>query len=1142
MASINEPTPTLHPLSEAPSNVRRRELRQERGAAERHQERIAARRKQDKVNRLLASEAQLDHLAHRHIDQQRAMRAIVSGLMTQQDTSKLDVVRTMVKQVTLARHRFEELRVDDHLIADAVDRIVLPSNFEAIADLLLRPLQFSPAEWESAFQQDGPGFLYLRSDQAPLFDTLPRYKEQYPADAWWAKAVEDQAAHEGSPQSLHIKYVGQQLSSEDVASRLVEDEIEASPARRNNWSRVQQQAPVNTPQQQTPLSTSRSISGLFTIWALRNVKPPATTPLDFRASEVSQEMERVWVAVAGLCALNSAPGGFHYPWDFGIYDGISERFIQAIRSRTGTALTHITNQDVLAKLRAEAHSFLVQLKEQPFRTVGQLISGNPLLEYMRISFSAPTQPASVVILKDVPREVLTASDERVTLFGQASGPGPALERHLWSAIDRVGQTQAAPPPFKLRFFWDFWWATLVHFLVSFHAAFLLRLMEIATPAVIRVESSKMANLFASGQIFDPTKLEDVDWEDLPMTGWLKHICGIYLYRLDNDKTDFTGVVILSLHPGAIKYDPLLARHKSRLLHLSMLLQRGAEILASAGCSPAAIREALVAQEEVQDEITRVKEQLREISDPIWDLRNRNPTSGSFTTGEEASAQASHRVQAAHIRHIKAAGQPWSEEREAQWQQYAKNAPEPGPHSRWTITAATSALPCPSSIRPFSEAHQNWMMSRKEGIDLVLAAGAHDADRQDPDKAQEDFDLDDYIKKRRMARAAVAIERKTVLSAVPYDNALKQLAAHDFADPIFSASCSRCGEGFLANKSTQHRCGPEDSATPIAQHQSVTRRMILTTTELMDLFGEPSLDEDWAEPYRLLSISDVLETSALWSAFADYAFKRWPGPLVALHGTVSSDSAPFLFAPKEQSTPAALEYEALLWAVTTLLEDVHGHEALESPRRLQPQKRTTLVAAMQHDHVDAVIRVRCGENELCDYDDFVSRVNSKGGPRQLQHRHTPPVEASAKGKDPVRQLQPKVERCIKTLFDLPVWMVRDLLLQEAVSRPAPQGQSILFYGISSERLAFIGVRPLQQAGTTTSTVSQPRKRGSTTNIVDSALARAFNQHGLVPFADLRRLQLLFDVDRPQLTQYIRNHRDRLLKLQKDLLDQAAKSQT
>ncbi|KAE8239392.1 hypothetical protein A4X13_0g8230 [Tilletia indica] len=464
----------------------------------------------------------------------------------------------------------------------------------------------------------------------------------------------------------------------------------------------------------------------------------------------------------------------------------------------------------------------------------------------------------------------------------------------------------------------------------------------------------------------------------------------------------------------------------------------------------------------------------------------------FTTGEEASAHASHRVQAAHIRHTKAAGQPWSEEREAQWQQYAKNAPEPGPHSRWTITAATSALPCPYSIRPFSEAQQNWMMSRKEGIDLVLAAGAHDADRQDPDKAQEDFDLDDYIKKRRMARAAVAIERKTVLSAVPYDNALKQLAAHDFADPIFSASCSRCGEGFLANKSTQHRCGPEDSATPIAQHQSVTRRMILTTTELMDLFGEPSLDEDWAEPYRLLSISDVLETSALWSAFADYAFKRWPGPLVALHETVSSDSAPFLFAPKEQSTPAALEYEALLWAVTTLLEDVHGHEALESPRRLQPQKRTTLVAAMQHDHVDAVIRVRCGENELCDYDDFVSRVNSKGGPRQLQHRHTPPVEASAKGKDPVRQLQPKVERCIKTLFDLPVWMVRDLLLQEPVSRPAPQGQSILFYGISSERLAFIGARPLQQAGTTTSTVSQPRKRRSTTYIVDSAANSAFSR--------------------------------------------------
>ncbi|KAE8217813.1 hypothetical protein CF319_g8181 [Tilletia indica] len=126
-------------------------------------------------------------------------------------------------------------------------------------------------------------------------------------------------------------------------------------------------------------------------------------------------------------------------------------------------------------------------------------------------------------------------------------------------------------------------------------------------------------------------------------------------------------------------------------------------------------------------------------------------------------------------------------------------------------------------------------------------------------------------------------------------------------------------------------------------------------------------------------------------------------------------------------------------------------------------------------------------QQCNYQDFVPRVTAKGGVRALQHDHTPSDQSNAKGKSPVRKLKTRVDYAIKTCFDLQVWMIQDLLLQEAVSRPASQGQSVLFYGIGKERLDFIGVRPLQESGTSTTPLPSSRTRRSASHFDDAAIA-------------------------------------------------------
>ncbi|CAD6888580.1 unnamed protein product [Tilletia caries] len=200
-------------------------------------------------------------------------------------------------------------------------------------------------------------------------------------------------------------------------------------------------------------------------------------------------------------------------------------------------------------------------------------------------------------------------------------------------------------------FWDLW-LFLRHVLLFQVVLFLSQLLVLVQPQVIRVQSSKVSNIFLNGHVFNVETIQGYEWVDLPVSRWLDKVCSIYI--LDEPSC----LLILALDPGSVKYDPLLSQHRNRLLYLTMLLQRGSELLIMRGKSPQEAREILISCDPFQEEVARVKKAFEIDQHAVWSLRNQ-----TALTNEEAVERSTRMktvAKDAHERHGKAIGQPWSE--------------------------------------------------------------------------------------------------------------------------------------------------------------------------------------------------------------------------------------------------------------------------------------------------------------------------------------------------------------------------------------------------------------------------------------------------------------------------------------------------
>ncbi|KAE8206808.1 hypothetical protein CF319_g9640 [Tilletia indica] len=115
------------------------------------------------------------------IERQRNLRDILTAAITHHDTSDLANVRELVSKVVTLRHKFDEVFVEPTIITVAVNRVFHAQNYDALLELVHRPLSFRPSAWPKAFFQNGKGFLYLREDQKPIITTLSTFGADAPA-------------------------------------------------------------------------------------------------------------------------------------------------------------------------------------------------------------------------------------------------------------------------------------------------------------------------------------------------------------------------------------------------------------------------------------------------------------------------------------------------------------------------------------------------------------------------------------------------------------------------------------------------------------------------------------------------------------------------------------------------------------------------------------------------------------------------------------------------------------------------------------------------------------------------------------------------------------------------------------------------
>ncbi|KAK0525381.1 hypothetical protein OC834_005197 [Tilletia horrida] len=119
-----------------------------------------------------------------------------------------------------------------------------------------------------------------------------------------------------------LKYGGLHIQTASADERLSVDLEQGGSSRLKNYH---QSVSAREEEQMAPVPDA----DFWTLWTLLGVfRPAEASPgmAEYRAS-TAQEMERVLLAFLGPSSLNSAVGGFRYPWDARLYARLSQEFL-----------------------------------------------------------------------------------------------------------------------------------------------------------------------------------------------------------------------------------------------------------------------------------------------------------------------------------------------------------------------------------------------------------------------------------------------------------------------------------------------------------------------------------------------------------------------------------------------------------------------------------------------------------------------------------------------------------------------------------------------------------------------------------------------------------------------------------------------
>ncbi|KAK0542508.1 hypothetical protein OC846_006716 [Tilletia horrida] len=492
-------------------------------------------------------------------------------------------------------------------------------------------------------------------------------------------------------------------------------------------------------------------------------------------------------------------------------------------------------------------------------------------------------------MKDITLEDVRYGDRGVQYFTDLAGPGPRLSTHLNRAVDTT--PPAVPLPLVSYSVWPWY---LFRAVIDFCPPSSL-------PSSLRDSILTLKRLIR---------------KDLPLQPWVDRVGSVKL--LDFDQPDPT-IVIFSFDPSVVKYDPALAKLRTRLLFLTLLTRRMAELLARRILKPVDIKARIEGFDPLQMELHQVRVELKELQSALFGLRGERLTAQSSEVSASRSLVSFSITQAAYARHAKAEGVPRSERRLAQWDTYAAAAPRQyGANMRRVISKASAKLPCPPSLDPFSPEHRDWVLTRKQGTDLAAAAGQYDAIRRDPDLVDLTFDEEADFTMRSAAGRRQVQERKLVVSPVFLWKAVEAIFDSK-GDTIYTCTCNACGLQCLGNKNTQHRCTPQGAATFVSALDYVSRDMVLVSSKISDVLGADVFDEQ-SDTRSKPSISQMSwPASNCGLHFSTRQSAEYLAQMRQLQAVLDHRPTPILIAPAKASLPEDVKYWAIPWAYRKRLE-------------------------------------------------------------------------------------------------------------------------------------------------------------------------------------------------------------------------------
>ncbi|KAF9272603.1 hypothetical protein BGZ88_004591 [Linnemannia elongata] len=660
--------------------------------------------------------------------------------------------------------------------------------------------------------------FYLRQMMITRAD-LTRYARDFAGDSAWANTIlqskPEVVSKDRKNDDLSIFYIG--ITRKDPLQRADKD---ANSSGRSPSSRI-----INISKFSQPVSYE---------WI--QLARPFVDESHYRQDAISQDIERNLIAIGGSQLVNSAAGGFYYPWSPSslLLDqlGPLQKYLQAqdFSSLTGSILERDLSEQMTSHFFG-MRNFHRRIGGPTVKVAKDRCLSELIKEHKQV-VKVKGQTLAVLITKDITLEAL---DGGRGYTSNTSGPAPWLERWLRAqATDaiNISVTAALFPTART----DLWPCTVEKTSLLVAVLFLSRYLLILRPLLVVSHSRRVLESFnedllslcwkstkAANDFVDLRDVSELNtntikdrfagstdfsrFETFTKDTIVDHLGRISIVKFGPSTNDYC-LLLPERDPGNPAYEPMKADVYCQLSFLTKLVYLAAVphlvdfAKATIKTNMLVLRDAIVKSVKacgLEDMIEAARQAVRAMDSGLTTTRMVARNKRQVDSLHPEVAQKAHvdRMKkardAGNERAVRMIGKPRTSERHEQVAQIEGRIKDKV--SRGIILTKSDRSLFPTQYKPLSAESTDFLLKLKEDVPLYKAAKSSTP----------------HAGKYTVAGKAAlhAAQKKAAQEQKPHWGlAMKNLAKQDFNPRTshFSLSnCSLCNQDFIWYPTLQHRC-------------------------------------------------------------------------------------------------------------------------------------------------------------------------------------------------------------------------------------------------------------------------------------------------------------------------------------------------